>query len=166
MKAKFAIIIMVGLLLAMAGAIYFNYYRSEGDILIGGQTDDYGCLTAAGYSWDDYVGACTRSWELDMIEKEVAKSAVSHLSYRVTIVDIKEGENGYNISVQRNDNRELINMKIDSSTKNYCTERGDACIKIYAPVCGFKTDGSSQTYGNSCVACSDKDVEYWIDGEC
>ena len=51
----------------------------------------------------------------------------------------------------------------------YCTEEqkaAQACTMEYAPVCGFKTDGTSRTYGNACVACSGGEIEYYIQNEC
>jgi len=48
----------------------------------------------------------------------------------------------------------------------YCTEKQrqvDVCIKIYQPVCGYP---EKQTYTNSCFACMDENVEYWVDGPC
>jgi len=48
----------------------------------------------------------------------------------------------------------------------YCTDEqrnSDMCMFLYEPVCGFPDE---KTYSNSCVACSDKEVEYWKHGEC
>jgi inhibitor of cysteine peptidase len=49
--------------------------------------------------------------------------------------------------------------------KIYCTEeqkQTEACYLIYAPVCG----DNGVTYGNDCAACSSKEIEYYMDGEC
>ena len=59
----------------------------------------------------------------------------------------------------------------------YCTEeqkQADACIEIYQPVCGYSDPEKIQcikfpcasTSPNSCVACSDESVKYWVDGIC
>ena len=51
----------------------------------------------------------------------------------------------------------------------YCTEEQkatEACTMEYVPVCGFAENGTSRTYGNSCVACSSGEVEYYIQDEC
>ena len=48
---------------------------------IGGERDEYGCLVAAGYSFDSDVNACTRDWELDVDQKRAAKIAVAYLGY-------------------------------------------------------------------------------------
>ena len=47
---------------------------------IGGEKDEFGCLTPAGYTWDENVTACIRPWELDESQKQAAKIAVAPLS--------------------------------------------------------------------------------------
>ncbi|HII71211.1 TPA: hypothetical protein HA265_00470 [Candidatus Woesearchaeota archaeon] len=73
---------------------------------IGGDRDENGCLAPAGYSWDNDVGACTRSWELDAHEKEVAKTVLVVQSYSsFTIVSVEKIENCedcYDVTLQRN----------------------------------------------------------------
>ena len=47
----------------------------------------------------------------------------------------------------------------------YCEpeqREADVCITLYDPVCG--DDG--KTYSNSCGACKDEKVNYWVEGEC
>ena len=45
--------------------------------VIGGDRDEFGCLGAAGYSYDPAVGACTRDWESnDYQTKRAIKIAV------------------------------------------------------------------------------------------
>ena len=47
----------------------------------------------------------------------------------------------------------------------YCTEEsrmGDFCIEVYQPVCS----NLNKTYSNSCFACLDSSVKYYIEGEC
>lgn len=57
---------------------------------IGGDTDDYGCLVGAGYSFDENVGACTRNWELNESQKEGAKIAVDFVGFEkgLTVIDV------------------------------------------------------------------------------
>lgn len=53
--------------------------------------------------------------------------------------------------------------------KKYCTpesREGDTCITLYDPVCGYFADQTKDTYSNSCFACLDQEVEYWIAEEC
>lgn len=46
---------------------------------IGGERDEHGCLVGAGYSWDEDLGACVRTWEIDQAQREGAKIAVDAL---------------------------------------------------------------------------------------
>ena len=41
-----------------------------------------------------------------------------------------------------------------------------ACTLEFDPVCGFKSDGSSQTYANGCNACADLKVNSYLKGRC
>jgi hypothetical protein len=60
--------------------------------------------------------------------------------------------------------------------KNYCTAESrlaEVCITLYDPVCGYFNETiqcikypCAQTYSNSCFACMDRKVSYWINGEC
>lgn len=60
--------------------------------------------------------------------------------------------------------------------KHYCPDssRGaEICTFDYTPVCGWFNEDiqcvkfpCAQTYGNSCGACSNEDVEYYTEGEC
>ena len=48
-----------------------------------------------------------------------------------------------------------------------CVEpRPEMCAQVYQPVCATLRDGSQKDYSNSCSACSDVDVDRWIEGEC
>lgn len=51
----------------------------------------------------------------------------------------------------------------------YCTEEqrfAEVCPMVYEPVCGYKEDGTSETYGNDCEACKNPEVIYYVEGEC
>lgn len=60
--------------------------------------------------------------------------------------------------------------------RNFCTTESrfaEACITLYDPVCGYFDETiqcikapCAGTYSNSCVACLDKKVSYWVSGEC
>ena len=49
----------------------------------------------------------------------------------------------------------------------FCEDpRPEICTMDYRPVCGQLADGSTKTYSNGCGACSDPNVNSWIEGEC
>lgn len=58
--------------------------------------------------------------------------------------------------------------------KFYCLpedREADVCAADYAPVCGFSSENCVEedcrrTYGNSCHACSNENVSYYVQGEC
>ncbi len=59
-----------------------------------------------------------------------------------------------------------LNKKNAHPERNYCTWKSrfaDVCITLYQPVCEKK---KKKTYSNSCVACINRDVEYYLSGEC
>ena len=52
------------------------------------------------------------------------------------------------------------------ANKIYCLPEqrdSDFCTFLYDPVCTFP---EQRTYPNSCIACSNKSVEYYLEGEC
>lgn len=64
--------ILVALLILGAGGYFaYQYYLSSQEAqspednqqLIGGDTDEHGCLIAAGYSWCEAKQKCLRIWE-------------------------------------------------------------------------------------------------------
>jgi hypothetical protein len=185
METKNILLILAVLLIVLGGIIAINY--SSKGIIIGGDKDKYGCLIGAGYSYDEKVGACTRSWELNEDQKKAAKIAVAYLSFPVTIVEAskQECEGCYNIRLQRNDNQERIEINLknwstinnaEDKEKNYCTAKqksGDVCTEEYAPVCGWSNQDikcikypCAQTFSNKCFACHDDNIAYWTIGEC
>ena len=44
--------------------------------------------------------------------------------------------------------------------------RPQMCTRDYRPACGLRRDGTKQTYGNACSACSDPDVLSQAAGAC
>lgn len=58
---------------------------------VGGERDEYGCLGAAGYGWNEEVNACIRGWELTVNQREAARIAVDYIGYEngVTIIQVQ-----------------------------------------------------------------------------
>jgi len=84
MKRPYIILIVF---LVIIGSIYiFNKEKR-----IGGERDKYGCLGPAGYTFDEDIKACIRTWELDMEEKrDAAKIAVEFVGEKkgLTVVEV------------------------------------------------------------------------------
>ena len=48
-----------------------------------------------------------------------------------------------------------------------CSEpRPEVCTREYDPVCGYKSDGKSNTYSNGCSSCTEKEIIGYKKGEC
>ena len=61
--SKFFIISACGAILAACSNDLYNKF-------LGGQRDDHGCLSAAGYTWSDVLHQCVRVWEIaDRLEQ-------------------------------------------------------------------------------------------------
>jgi hypothetical protein len=57
------------------------------------------------------------------------------------------------------------NQTFKEVIENFCTEEdgGDLCTTLYEPVCGYPL---KETFSNSCFACQNSEVIYWVPGEC
>ncbi len=68
------------------------------------------------------------------------------------------------------------NQTFKEVIENFCTQEdvGDVCMNLYEPVCGYQPvqcvttpcPPISQTFSNSCFACQEQGVAYWMEGEC
>ena len=49
--------------------------------------------------------------------------------------------------------------------ENFCLNKDteDLCMTLYDPVCGYPLE---KTFSNSCFACQNKEIVYWMPGEC
>ncbi len=172
------IIVLFGLFLTLA---------CEKEQIIGGQRDEHGCLTPAGYAWDENVKACIRDFELDEDQKRAATIAIEYMNrggseftpyYTVEKVEVMrcpgcfEVYLTYYLSETNKGTIKVIisnwvatNEKFLDETKYICTEEEKAatvCTMEYMPVCG--DDGI--TYGNKCAACASNKIQYYTQGEC
>ena len=57
------------------------------------------------------------------------------------------------------------NQTFTEIIENFCTTENitDICITLYEPVCGYPVE---KTFTNSCFACQNSEVIYWVGGEC
>ena len=64
----------------------------------------------------------------------------------------------------------LTKKPTEDIDKTFCPEESrnaEFCIEIYQPVCGYDSNHNQiQTFSNSCFACMNENVEYYIDGQC
>jgi len=99
----------------MVSVIFISGCTTGGEI-IGGDTDEHGCLLMAGYSWNESIGACLREWELNENQREAARIAVAPLSFYVTVtrVDVARCPGCFAVHLQRNDNRQMIQVTLEN----------------------------------------------------
>ena len=147
--------------------------------IIGGDRDEYGCLGSAGYTWNEDVGACIRTWELDDNQKIAASLAVDEIkdTKSITIIEILTARcpGCFSVKLEEGEERNSYTVTIDNwlvteyiVTVHTCTDAEKAaemCTMEYVPVCGWSELMVSKTYGNACSACS-AGSEYWEAGEC
>jgi eight-cysteine-cluster-containing protein len=145
------------------------------DQIIGGERDEQGCLVGAGYSWNETIGACVRDWELDKDQARAAQIAVDYhgktKKLSVTEVIPQDCDGCYNVVLERNQESTTIKLE-DWSVQaqngkdvHVCTEdekQAEICTMEYRPVCG----DNGKEYSNPCTACSSKEIDSWIEGEC
>jgi len=165
MKNKLIFILALAISIILFIILFYSTLNTKEPI--GGQRDAYGCLSPAGYTYNETFELCVREWELDQTKIEVIQASSDYIEkeYGLTIVSI-EMDNLSGIFTIWFD---VLGRKKSSNyfpEKIYCGEdRGDYCIQVWEPVCGFG-DFGSKTYSNGCVACLNASVEYYINIEC
>ena len=93
-----------------------SYVVGECPPVIGGEVDEHGCLGAAGFVWDEEVGACIREWELDSNAKQAAKVAVKDLDFPSTVTEVTEEDcdGCFSVGVKNNENGETLNIPLSN----------------------------------------------------
>lgn len=145
--------ILVLIIVVLAAALVWNISAkpevvedvNEQEELIGGQTDEHGCLGPAGYSWDEEVGACLRVWEIDGVDaRAAATSAVNKIgrSNGLTVLSVKAhdcAELCFDVELEVGDTfpKERKVLLVEggevtdvSITKSECEKIGGAIINI------------------------------------
>jgi hypothetical protein len=124
----YIVMVIVAILLIVTGA-YFYLFQTK-PAIIGGDRDDHGCLIAAGYAFDEEVGACIRAFEMTSDIKQAAHLAVDKvgLGYALTVVSFNSHEEigSYDITLERGLEREKKTVYIRSGEV-----RGPHPIKLY-----------------------------------
>ena len=169
-KHTWMIIILVLILITASTIIIRNGKQKE---LIGGQRDEYGCLLAAGYTWNETLEVCLREWEIQGDDRQILEYAMNHTSkeYGLTVVNISqsicEEKECFIVEYDILGREKTIDVFADSKT--YCSEEqrgpGVHCIQVWEPVCGFGEFGN-KTFSNSCMACLNESVLSYVEGEC
>lgn len=100
-------IIIIAILLFLI--ILFVYRDNESDI---NGKDENLCISSAGYSWNESIGACVRNWELKPFNKSIAaKMSIEHIgsSKGLTIVNIELGDCSgcFNVHLTREDSQSI-----------------------------------------------------------
>ena len=97
-----AIIIVAGV---AAVFLHSTTPEAEAPAVIGGERDEYGCLGPAGYTYDETIGACARSFELTPDIAAAARLAVESVGsgYALTVVawNAYEEPGAYDIMLER-----------------------------------------------------------------
>jgi hypothetical protein len=87
--------------------------------VVGGDSDEHGCILTAGYSWNREAGACVREWEIKNESERVAtKKAVEHLGWQndATLIEIVSLEcpGCFVVKIQRNSTSERKEVSINN----------------------------------------------------
>jgi len=110
-----------------------------------------------------------KEFPISSVEKAISEEGMLTLLQNIV--------NRLDIQVTDLDSLTQIISSLEEPVKTFCNEdqrNVDFCIEIYQPVCGWNdpskinciTSPCADTYGNSCKACSNENVLYYISGEC
>lgn len=129
-KLVILVIIIIAIICGLGFLWRFITGPDRHESLIGGQRDEYGCLGPAGYSYDESVGACTRSWEMTDDKRRAAKTVVDDITddlgpYGLTVVEMTEtgDEGGFDMRLERINNG--VSKLFDIKIKNWVVEQID-----------------------------------------
>ena len=173
-------ILFVGVLLVVA-VIFFGLPEILdffGGGSVGGDRDSHGCLGSAGYAWDDGVGACTRSWELDnKALRRAAAVAVESVggSSGLSVLGVIQGEcvGCYTVRLQAGGDVFSVNVRawvvggdvvvggdrdeygcIPSAGYTWCASRSE-CLRSWEEECPL-TEQICSGAGGNWNSCSNK----------
>jgi len=143
---KIGIVLLIVIIVIVTAGFFLSKNDQHNENLIGGQTDEHGCLVAAGYSWNENVKACIREWELNENQKEAAKIAVEYLNPMkgVTIksVDVMRCPGCFRVNLKLSLNSGekevsviLENWQVKIDTFEACANAGNPVMESYPRQC-------------------------------
>ncbi len=73
-------------LIVIIGILFFAKINSQ----VNDERDSKGCLTSAGYSWNDNINACIKEGELDETQREAARIATNYVGFEegISVTDV------------------------------------------------------------------------------
>lgn len=109
--------LIIGLIIVFVlGTLGYISFREDNSDIVGGSRDEHGCLTAAGYGWNEEVGACVREFELTDNSRRAAQAAVEEVqrSYALTVINVEshECEGCFTVSLEEGESRMPVNVQL------------------------------------------------------
>ncbi|MBD3252500.1 hypothetical protein GF386_02110 [Candidatus Pacearchaeota archaeon] len=131
----FALFLALGIVSAQQGnqSTKITAHSNDSNQKIGGDKDEYGCLTAAGYSWNESEKKCVKEWETgDARYQEKQENQTQQQTQERTREKLRDGtyerEGGKQIQVQTKANNKIqlktgnseaeTDLEIESETEN------------------------------------------------
>lgn len=90
MSQKRIIFAAIIILAVIGGAFAYQYYRApreESPRIVGGDSDEHGCIASAGYLWCEAKRKCARPFEEDCLSGQKIKAALA-LKYNKPVADV------------------------------------------------------------------------------
>jgi len=125
-KKKISRSLVISLIvIVVVAALIITYTKQNRNI--GGERDEYGCLAAAGYSYDSDIGACTKSWEItEENDKRAAEIAVESTGEEgLTVVSLTDAKcvGCYLVELEKDSNiNEIVVYNWKARTKEISAE--------------------------------------------
>ena len=167
---SWGVVISLLVLVIVVVLLYIEFDRED---LIGGERDEFGCLGAAGYSWDEDIGACIRDWELNEGQRAAAGIVVDFLGrdkLTVTEVMVARCPGCYWVEVVDSDYRMfqviLSDWVVSIGSFAECVLAGFPVMESYPRQCSDGNESWTEIFGSKeCVVDSDC-VVFGQDGDC
>jgi hypothetical protein len=142
-------IVLLVIIATLTAGFFLSIKDQHNENLIGGQTDEHGCLVAAGYSWNKDVKACIREWELNENQKKAAKIAVEYFNPMkgVTIksVDVARCPGCFQVNLilglnsgEKEVSVTLENWQVKIDTFEACANAGNPIMESYPRQCSAR----------------------------